>query len=461
MLAFNKKTAKRTSAAIIERALQGTVTFLVTIILGRWAGASELGLYSLVFTLVCVAIALQESLITAPYTVYALRHPSAKARRRYLGGVLAHSNILSALLAFIAGICAMAFLRLDEATYAYASMALMWAVPCVLLREFARRIVYAEMKPEDAVAISGMTGVMQLALMVALQATGRLNAITCIAALGVSSLLGGGVWLYRRRSAFQLRNVPIRETFEQNWTIGKWSFATQVGEIVRTQIFPWLLAVAADNITVGVFAACAAIAALPTPLHVAVSNLLIPQFVHAEKEGGVAAAHRLMWQATCWLTAVMLPFCLVVAVLGDRLILWVYGSTFLVVPGVGHALFVLALSQLLNGVSLPSARALFALRGADKVFASQMIGIVVNLALGLPMVEQWGIVGAAYAALIGSTLKAVLGAWWYVNGTRRAAAIEAKVEAASDRSVAAVERSVRARHRELVATAADAVEDLP
>ena len=338
MLAFNKKTAKRTSAAIIERRAAGNrdVSRHNPIrALGRCARAGTL------FARIYTGMRRHRPAGIAHHgSLHRVRITSSlgRARRRYLGGVLAHSNILSALLAFIAGICAVAFLRLDDATYAYASMALMWAVPCVLLREFARRIVYAEMKPEDAVAISGMTGVMQLALMVTLQAMGRLNAMTCVAALGVSSLLGGGVWLYRRRSAFQLRDVPIRETFKLNWTIGKWSFATQVGEIVRTQMFPWLLAVVADNTTVGVFAACAAIAALPTPLHVAVSNLLIPQFVHAEKEGGVAAAHRLMWQATCWLTAVMLPFCLVVAVLGDRLILWVYGSTFLVVPGVGHAL---------------------------------------------------------------------------------------------------------------------------
>ena len=457
MLAFNKKTAQRTGAAIVERALQGTVTFLVTILLGRWAGAAELGLYSLVFTLVCVAIALQESLITAPYTVYALHHPEGEARRRYLGGVLAHSNILGVLLAVVAGVGATAFVRMGDAVYAHVSFALALALPCVLLREFARRIVYAEMKPEDAVAISGVTGAMQLVLMGALQAAGRLDATTALLTLAISSALGGGVWLFRRRSAFKFRGAPIREAFNQNWTVGKWSFATQVGEIVRTQMFPWLLAIAADNTTVGVFAACSAIAALPTPLHIAVSNLLIPQLIHAEKTGGVAAAHRLMWQATAWLAAVMAPFCLVVAIFGDRLVLWGYGSKFLGVAGIGHALLVLALSQLLNGVSLPAARALFALRGADKAFVSQMIGIVVNLALGLPMVERWGIVGAAYASLIGSALKAVLAAWWYAQGVRREAALE--VAPVIDESPAPFDRTARNRNRRLVTAGAVAGEE--
>jgi O-antigen/teichoic acid export membrane protein len=373
-----------------------------------------------VFSLVCVAIALQESLITAPYTVYALDHPAGPARRRYLGGVLTHSNILGALVGLASGVAALVFFDRGDAEYAWASVALAVIVPGVLLREFARRIVYAEMKPEDAVAISGASGVAQLVLMVALGLAGRLTATTALLSMGVASLVGGGIWLYRRREAFQFRGAPIREPFVRNWTIGKWSFATQVGEIVRTQMFPWLIALVADRTTVGIFAACSAIAALPTPLHVAVSNLLIPQLVHAEKKGGSVAAHRLMWQATGWLASVMVAFCAVIMLLGDRSLSLFYGDKFVTLPGTGHALVVLALSQLLNGATLPSARALFALRGPDKAFASQMVGIVVNLGLGLPMVSRWGIVGAAYAALIGSMLKAVLGTWWYAQAVREA-----------------------------------------
>jgi O-antigen/teichoic acid export membrane protein len=190
-----------------------------------------------------------------------------------------------------------------------------------------------------------------------------------------------------------------------------------------------------------------------------VSNLLIPQLVHAEKEGGVSASHRLMWQATGWLTALMAPFCVAVAVLGDQLVFWGYGPNFLGVPGISHALLVLALSQLLNGVSLPAARALFALRGADKAFGSQMVGIVVNLALGLPLVERWGIVGAAYASLIGSTLQAVLGAWYYAQGVRRDAAVESLTVGGASASV--IERPVRTGSRHLVAATADiGAEDL-
>src|SRR5215208_6719718 len=98
MLLFNfkKLIASRTGAAIAERALLGAATLLVTVLLGRWSGPSELGLFLIFFPLLFVAIALQESLITAPYTVYSADHDDPARRRTYLGSVLNHTVILSA-----------------------------------------------------------------------------------------------------------------------------------------------------------------------------------------------------------------------------------------------------------------------------------------------------------------------------------------------------------------------------
>ena len=62
------------------------------------AGPEQLGTFSLFFPLVFIAIALQESLITAPYTVFAADH-DGDARRRYLGSVLIHTLVLGGVLA--------------------------------------------------------------------------------------------------------------------------------------------------------------------------------------------------------------------------------------------------------------------------------------------------------------------------------------------------------------------------
>jgi O-antigen/teichoic acid export membrane protein len=415
LLTFNKLTASRTGAAITERALLGATTFLVTILLGRWGGPDELGLFIIFFPLLFIAIALQESLITAPYTVFSANREDAGERRAYLGGVLNHTAILGAFAAGMFGIAAIGLHLCGFREMAGVAAMLAPATPCVLLREFARRVVYAELRPQLAIAISAGTSVLQLLLMAFLHFRGDLNAVTAFGAMGLSSLVVASVWLAVNRDAIQFSGVPLAATFHENWALGRWSVATQVGEIVRTQMFPWLLALAADQRTVGLFAACAVIAALPTPLHVALSNMLLPEFVQLQKRGGVAAADRFVWQATGWLTAVMIAFFTVVAATSSWLVPAVYGDQYL---GTQHALVILALAQVVAGVSLPAARALFVMQRPDQVFRSHLVGIVVNIVLGIPMVHWWGITGAAYATLIGAALKACLGVGWYLIHVR-------------------------------------------
>ena len=413
---FNRTTVTRTGAAIIERALLGAATFLVTIMLGRWGGPQELGLFIIFFPLLFIAIALQESMITAPYTVYLANHEHADERRRYLGSVFSHTAILSAIVSALFAAGAIGMWLLGFSSFAIVAAVLAPVAPCVLLREFARRVVYADLKPEIAIAISGSVSALQLAMMAALHVSGRLDAASAFAAMGLSSLVVATAWLYLNRGSIQFRGTPTAADFRQNWTLGRWSVATQVGEIVRTQMFPWLLALAADKTTVGIFAACAVIAALPTPLHVALSNILLPQFVQLQKQGGVAAANRLVWQATGWLTAVMLLFFVVVSATSAWIVPWVYGPLYV---GTQQAVIVMALAQVVAGASLPAARALFVMQRPDQVFTSHLVGIIANIALGLPMVYFWGFTGAAYATLIGAVLKAVLGNWWYYVEVRQ------------------------------------------
>jgi O-antigen/teichoic acid export membrane protein len=413
---FNRSTASLAGAAIVERALLGATTFAVTILLGRWSGPDELGLFLIFFPLLFVAIAIQESLITAPYTVYSADHADRQSRRAYLGGVLSNTIALSLLASGCFAIAAIALFAMQKSIPAWAAVALAAATPFVLLREFARRVVYAELKPQAAVAISGSVSALQIAMMSGLYLSGKLNAATSFAAMGASSAVVAGVWFFVNRSLIQFRQAPGVTAFRKNWSLGSWSVATQVGEIVRTQMFPWLLAIVANDATAGVFGACAIIAALPTPLHVALSNILLPQFVQEFKQRGAAAADRLMWQATGWLSGVMLAYFGAIVATSAWIVPAFYGGEY---QGTQHAVIVLTLAQVFAGASLPAARALFVLHRPDQVFISHLAGIVINLTLGIALLQSWGITGAAYATLAGAVLKAGLGIWWYLGEARR------------------------------------------
>jgi O-antigen/teichoic acid export membrane protein len=410
LLSINRSAAMVTLAALADRGFIGVATFAATVLLGRWAGPEELGLFSLFAPAVFLAIAFEESLITAPYTYFAARHAEHNERRDYLGSVLVHTGVLSAVMAAAFLLAAAAAYLGGWRDYVAAAAILAPVVPCVLLREFARRVVYAELRSDVAAWISGGVSLVQLALMAALHVSGRLTAVTAFAAMGVSSLMGGALWLYANRDAIDFKPAGVKAAFARNWFLSKWTTATQIGEVVRVQMFPWLLAIALDERSVGIYAACVAIATLSGPLQIALSNLLLPQLASVEDKGGVAAADRLMWQATAWITLIMAVFTLSVAAVSGWLVPWVFGAEYL---GTQATLILLLLAQLISAASMPAARALVALQRPNLDFICQAAGIVLNLVAGVPLVIGWGISGAALSGLLAAALKAALTAVFY------------------------------------------------
>ena len=94
LLAYDGPLAKldrlgggRVFLAPADQSVYSGTNFLTTVLLGRLCGADELGTYSLAFTLLVLAAAAQESLVSTPYMIYAQRRRRA-ALRCYAGSTL-------------------------------------------------------------------------------------------------------------------------------------------------------------------------------------------------------------------------------------------------------------------------------------------------------------------------------------------------------------------------------------
>jgi O-antigen/teichoic acid export membrane protein len=415
---FNPTAAKQTMMAVADRALLGAVTFLTSIVLGRWGGPGELGLFAIFFSLVFLGLALQESLVIVPFSILAPAKSDPHERRRYLGGVLGDGLILgvfAATLFVLGGLAVRAYGLPKESTLC---LVLALAAPCILLREFARRIVYTDLRPQAALQISATVSVLQLLFLGVCYAMGQLTAVSSIVAMGASSLIGGLWWLVTNMRTFEFgqSSSSRRTRYVEHWRLGRWLLAGQAGDIVRINMLPWLLALVTDDVTVGIYAACSFVASLPTPLHVAISNMLVPQMAQLERRSGLVETDRLVRKATQWLTAAMVVYAAAVIAVSAHLVTWIYGHKF---TGTQHPLIVLVLAWAVTGGTLPTARALLIIKRADQSLWSQLAGIGVNLTLGAPMVMAWGATGAAYAALLGSVVKGGLGCWWYAVGVKR------------------------------------------
>jgi O-antigen/teichoic acid export membrane protein len=411
-LPIRRKTLEQAGAAIADRVLLGLAAFLTGVMLGRAGSKAEFGAYMLGMTLVSLAVALQESLISAPYTVNC-RDPSISPKR-FLGGAFCHLLLLAGLITGVMVIAALLAAALNFGSLAtFVTLALI--VPCILVREFARRINYAELKPRSAVLLSGGVAVLQLGLALVLWMAGWLNSDTCLGVIGLASLGGAITWYLGSRHEMEFDRPAVRDAFVLNWPIARWIFATQISEILRVQIFPWLVALLADTATAGLYGACMAVAALASPLLIALSNIMVPQIVREEEQGGVEAVQLYVRRATIWMVLCMGAYAALLCTVSGAIVPWLYGPEF---TGTGHTLVVLAISQVFLGLGVPSARALMALRRPDKVFWAQLISFAITLALSVPLIAWLGAVGAAYAFAVGAAVKLVATSWAY-NGVVR------------------------------------------
>src|ERR1051325_11854112 len=55
--------------ALADQAVVSGTSFLTSVLIGRWAGSSQLGIYAIGLSLLISVVAVQNSLISLPYTI--------------------------------------------------------------------------------------------------------------------------------------------------------------------------------------------------------------------------------------------------------------------------------------------------------------------------------------------------------------------------------------------------------
>ena len=98
---FKRVLASKHGLALIDQAVVSGTSFLTTVMIARAASADVLGVYAMALSLLIMAVSIQDSLITLPFTIF--RQNSIVSPEEHAGSSLILSGLLSvaALLAFI------------------------------------------------------------------------------------------------------------------------------------------------------------------------------------------------------------------------------------------------------------------------------------------------------------------------------------------------------------------------
>jgi len=393
--------------SLADQAAVSCTSFLTTVLIARWSGSSELGIYAVGVSLLLSFAALQDSLISQPYAVQ--RHYREGTPADGAGASLILNLLFSAASMFVMIIAAVALWEWGSSpelivmTWVIAAI-----VPFALTRDFARRLLFAHLEIHRAFFLDLSVATIQLSALIWLGVSGRLSAMSAFAVLGTACALPTAFWLYYTRKEFRIYLRHVQIVLKQTWALGKWLLAGRAPVQTQAYIISWLsIAIAGATVT-GTYAACMSIVGFVNPLLTGLANVLIPKSALAWKNGGGPELWREAIRNTVLIGTLMAGFNLAVVMAGEHIMLLLYhGPEY---EGLGHTLNVLALGMSVGALGTPASAALATMERPRMIVVAATIGAVVTVILVWFLMKQWGLLGAAYGLLGGSVI-GVLGRW--------------------------------------------------
>jgi O-antigen/teichoic acid export membrane protein len=402
---LSQGTSRETLWSILITVVYSVLTPLGIILLARWLGAAQFGVYAFamaVVTLLAIPAGLGlPSVVIRFVSEYHFRGDWARIRG-LLGfanrSVLVASLVLMALLVLVAG-----FPRFGlDSEYRYA---LYLAAPLVVLLGL-EELRSAALKGVDRVLVG------QIPEMVVRPAV-FLAGVLVLMAAPVQADAQTALWLYLTAAlvAFVLGAVLLLRTVRPHmrglvavsdtpvWVRTALPLLLLGGvQIIGAQMDLILLGLYRSSEETGVYRATFQVAQLVTFAWIAVNTVIAPKLSRLQVAGDRPGLQTLVVQANRVTFVLALPVALVCLVAGEQVLGLVFGVEY----RVGYlALSILVGGRLVNAL-LGSSSTVMRMTGLERQALRGIVaGTLVNLVLNVLLIPRWGIEGAAVASTAG------------------------------------------------------------
>lgn len=390
-----------TVLALLDQAVVSAASFLVVVLIARVAGLDALGHWALATSLVALAVAAHDALVTRPYTI--TRPSLAPAREIHVFAALVGTLGLGLLFGLGAlGTAGIGLAAGGAVETAFIAGALALAIPAVLMRELARRDAFAALAMTRALAVDLAASGLLLAAVLALALSGMLSPLTAVLALAAATGITAGFWLIRRRAHLRPDLAGAKDALREFLRLGRWFLVSAGAAQVQGYSLHWLSFLMLGASQTGLYAACLGIIAFANPFLFGFLNLLTPRCVETLRRSGHAGLARRVAADTVVVGSVLGAFALVVWLAGEHLLLLLYADA-AVAEGV-EILHLLALGVLASAFGLPAAAALSSLQRARLLAIINVSVTSVTVLFVLVGLTVGGLAGGVIGLLVGEVL---------------------------------------------------------
>jgi O-antigen/teichoic acid export membrane protein len=381
--------------ALTDQSVVSATNFLTNVMLARFMGLREFGVFALAWMAVLFVNSLQGALIVAPMTSIAPKQEE-KDRPSYFGAVVFQELVLVSccfVLVFIA-------LKVSDNFFPHIGLrqlALPLAVSAFAYQaqDFLRRYFFVTLKSRRALADDALSYITQLPILFFLHKAGHLNSVIALWVMAGTSILGlVAGWFWVEPIAFD--GKQIKAITRRHWKISRWLGASALLQWTSGNLFVIAAPVYYGAAAAGVLKASQNLMGVTHVWFQGLDNVVPVETARRLRDGGVHSMLAYTRSILVKWGGLTLIFAIVMAAAPGFWLRLIYG---LDMVQYGYILRLFALLYVLIFVGGPLRAGLQALEFTVPIFWSYLAMTTCAVAFAVPMAKWLGLTGVMLGLL--------------------------------------------------------------
>lgn len=411
---------KSVRVALYDQALISGVNFGSNLLIARFLGISDFGLFGVVYSIIVMFNTLQMSAIVSPMMTIGAKMPKP-LEPRYYAAVISHAvgyGLLTSVLVGIITILIGAFsARWPLQHFAVAAVLANFAFQ---MQDFSRRYYFARGRPQMAFLIDGLSygsQILVLGLVLGLKlGRGPNAALEVIAATSALSLVAACL----RPGKLKSPGKMLRYVLKRHWRFARWLIGTSGLRILPGYVYVGAAVFFLSPAALGGLRAAQKLMGLTHILHQGLLNIVPREAARRLDQSGIRPMKSYLWKVFA-MTGGGTIIVSVIAAIGAPF--WLH-----LVYGKGYSQYALllrlfALQYIFVSTTLPLVAGLNAMERTRGVFIGSAIQAGLMFVLVVPMMSWLNVTGVVLMNIIISVayfIALFIALWWVLRSAKKA-----------------------------------------
>ena len=386
--------------ALADQAMVSGVNFLTGLLLARFLGISEFGVFTLLWMAVLFVNSIQLALIVSPMMSIGPKQPE-REKGTYYSALVIQQAVFAVVTFFTLYLGAhLAGIFNPQWSVSHLALPLAFAGTSFQCQDFIRRYFFCHNNPVAAFWNDAISYLGQIAILMTLFFTSGLDVNLVLWVIAITSMLAIMIGMFKV-AVYKVSLGDVILAMKRNWVISKWLTGSAILQWTSGNLFVLAAGALLGVTAVGALKAAQNIIGVTHILFQSLENIVPVKASVLFSRLGVEGLVKYLKQVAFLGGGVISIICILVGVFAEDLMGLIYGSTY---EAYGYTLQWYAVIYLLIFICLPLRSGLRSFETTRPIFVAYVLMTVFSISFAALMVESWALSGALIGILIGQLI---------------------------------------------------------